>query len=351
MKNVIYVLFVLLCSSVFGAQDLNISKNSWLLSSSVYDAKLTNLNLHAGDILWKYDGEWKYYKKSTDGSSYGNMTALKSGEGFWIKSQESYTLHIPQSDKSIAPFRFGWNLVGPGNSDANLTKDETYKDVAYAWIYESGIWKYWIKNGAKQFDTVKAGSGVWIYNVSGDTLKIGDLSTPLKDGIFDKVYKSSNDSVENIWNISFKIEVKDLSNFNIGIKFLKKSSGATGEIVYSGLKLSNGKISPPNALYIKGTKGNGDSGSVYYDDSYDPSGIRANSIKLDGDILTLKLGTIMSKQTITSEETFKAVSDYNITIVPEGIEVVGGETKKLTNLVDLAHVFEGIGVSGDIEIR
>jgi hypothetical protein len=307
--------------------------------------------------IWVYkNDQWLAKSNDTltqslyDENNISKIETIKKGEGFWIKSLDDYTLEIPSnSSTSKVPLRYGWNLIG--GVDANLSSDADYKDVAYAWSYDNDTWKYWIRDGEKQFDSIKADNGAWVYNTVGDFVQVGSYQTPLANGNFDKVYKSASDSVEDIWNISFKVNVKDISNFAIGIKFLKKSSGATGEIIYAGLNLTGSQISYPKTVYIKGTKGDGTSASVHYDDSYDPDKIRTNSIELSGDILTVKLGSIMSRQTITSEDTFKAVSDYNITIVPENLEIVGGAQKELENLVDFVHTYSGTGVSGDIQIQ
>ena len=344
MKRIFCILLLFVLG--LNAQDVGVVKDKWGLAGSLYDVNVGDLNLKDGDILWKYDGSWKYYKK---GLSSSNLLSIKSGEGFWIKSLVDYTLTIPKGTKSETSLKSGWNLISPDASDINLADSDRYKSVIYAWSYEGGNWKYWIRDGEKQFDTIHVGSGAWVYN--GYAMAVGDTKTALKGGTFEKVYKSSSDSVEDIWNISFRVKVKDISNFSIGIKFLKKSSGAIGEFVYTGLKISDGKISSPSFVYMKGTKGNGDSSSTHYDDSYDPQKIRVNSVELNGDILTLRIGTIMKKQTIASESTFKARSDYNITIVPENLEIVGGSQKELKDLVDFNHIFSGVGISGDIEIQ
>ena len=346
------IVILLMFIGLLSAQDFQLSAKKWQLLGTSQDVNISALNLKDEDTLWQFnDNNWQYYKKNVNNISLTKITQLAGGSGFWIRSLNDYTLHIPDSTKKERLAKSGWNLLTPSFSDINLTKDTThYKDVSIFWTYKNGIWRYYKKNGIHQFDTLKVGNGFWAY-VTPTMLGVGETQTPIINGKFQKVYKNRSDNVNDIWNISLKIDVQNTSNFNIGVKFLKKSSGAIGEIVFLGLNIVNQKISSPEYIYIKGTKSNGDSGSTSFDSTYDPDNLRTKSITLNGDILTIKLGTIMQYQKLTDVATFKGVSNYNIVIVPEKIKVFGGKEQSLSNLVDLVHIYNGLGVSGDIEIR
>lgn len=345
-----FITFFLFVQTLF-AQTISISADKWQLIGSSSDVNVSTLSLHVGDILWRYDSAWQYYKKGYAlNLGLSEIIKINSGDGVWIKSSSDFNLTIPEGIKKEPTLKAGWNLLSPVNADINITQANQNTKVAYAWRYKNDQWDLWQKEGTKAFETVKIGEGYWVYN-SAEQVSIGSKSTDLVDGNFTKVTHLSTSLIEDIWNISFKVKLENISSFNIGIKFIKKSSGATGEFVYNGLSLQNGVLSKPSFLLMKGTKSDGTIGNNSYSDSYDPLNLRINSISLVGDVMTLKLGTIMKNQTLVSEATFKAVSDYNISIVPETLDIVGGASKSLTGISEYLLNFNGIGMSGDIAIQ
>lgn len=348
----IYIILFFIFTSVLSAQSIQLKNNEWHLIGTRNDINTSSLNLKLGDLLWKYDNsQWQYLRK---GYSYNlalsEMTSIKAGEGFWIKPSSDYNLSIPDSSFQNKTLQTGWNLLSPAVQDINLTQIYTTSQTPYAWSYENATWHLWQFDGTKAFETVKLNQGYWLY-YAAQSISIGTKQTPLSKGTFTTVTHNSTANVEDIWNISFKVTLQNITSFNIGIKFLKKSTGAYGEFIYAGLSLQNGVLTKPTYLFIKGQKGDGTTATTQFDNIYDPSNLRINSISLTGDILTLKLGTIMQNQTLAPASTFKAISDYNITIVPQTLAIVEGSSKTLTNLAGFSNTFEGIGISGDISIQ
>ena len=154
---------------------------------------------------------------------------------------------------------------------------------------------------------------------------IGKDRVALDNGNFNTVNKNRSDDVEDIWNISFKIDNKNLDNFNIGVKILKESTGATGDIVFSGLSIKNGVINSPKKIDIYGIKSNGDEGGTHFDSRYNPDNILSKSISLDGDILTIKFGTVIKQQDVVSVNSFKAISRYKIQIDSDKLNIIGAK--------------------------
>ena len=345
------------------AENVNIPIKSgmWSLVGSASDVELSSLNLADDDVIWSYkNGSW-FTNQAYEGVS--QLTSLKAGDAFWILSKTDKSLTLPVTTDNEQTFHSGWYMYSP-NQDLTVEKSFNSSNISIVWRYANGSWFAWDRAGAyakhniQKVETLRVGEGAWVL-ASGEfttsllqhPVIVGDKRITLKDGNFTKVLKSSTQSVANIWNISFEIDTKNVSNFSIGIRFIKKSSGAYGEMVYSGLSINNGVLSAPIAIDISATKSGETPKGTYFDNSYDPNGVRAKSISLVGNRLTLKLGTIMANQTLMSPDTFKKVSDYNITIVPTQIDIVGGTTKTLSNLAYLGEVYNGKGISGDIEIH
>lgn len=349
-KLFIFLFFII--SSLCAAQSVALKSNEWQLIGTRNDINTSSLNLQYGDLLWKYDSaQWQYLRKGYHYDlSLNEMTSIKAGEGFWIKPSSDYNLSMPDGILKNKTLQSGWNLLSPAIQDINLTQTYTTSQTPYAWGYENGTWKLWQLNGTKAIETIKLNQGYWLY-YAAQMINIGTQQTPLSNGTFSTVTHSSSSNVEDIWNISFKITPQNITSFNIGIKFLKKSTGAYGEFIYYGLSLQNGVLTKPSTLYIKGQKGDGTTATTQFDNTYDPNSLRVNSISLSGDILTLKLGTIMQNQTLAPASTFKGISDYNITIVPQTLAIVDGSAKTLTNLAGFTNTFSGIGISGDISIQ
>lgn len=343
-------------------ESIPLSQGQWSLLGTSAQGTLTSLGVTPDDIVWSYDaGSWFSNQES---AKVTKLNALKAGQGFWILPSNDKTLQIPEQTQSEQHFEAGWSLYSP-NQDLTVADSLNNSAVAIVWRYDGTEWYAWdsqglyASHGFKKLQTLRVGQGAWVLVKSAfDTsllkspVVVGSKRTTLVNGNFTKVLKSSSQSIEDIWNISFEIKPQqNVSNFQVAIKFIKKSSGAYGEIVYSGLSIKNGAVSAPTAIDIKGTKSNGDSGGTYFDDSYDPHNVRAKSIAYANNRLTLKLGTIMASQTLMSPNTFTQVNEYNITIVPTKIAIEGGADKTLSNLAYLGQTYNGKGIVGDIKIH
>lgn len=325
-----YLLLLLFLPYFLYSQGIDIKSGQWQLVGFSYGVTPDSLNLNDGDTIWRYDsGRWYCYVKGYDTTGKcDEIKNIKAGGGFWIHSDYNYTLNYAgdTTTKKDPDIKAGWNLVALSKSVvANQYFDNSY--TKSVWGYKDGQWMLYTPNGTvidgiATLKSVDLNQAVWV-NASKDWkyIYIGSDKTVLDHGNFQSVAKSSSDDIEDIWNISFKIDTSNISDFNIGIKFVK-SNGATGELVFTGLNIKDGKIGNPSVINIYGIKSDGTEGGTYFDSEYNPDDILSKAITLNGDILTLKFGTIMKLQTIVSESSFKAISRYDTTIDSDKLKIL-----------------------------
>lgn len=355
----ILLLFALVPVILF-SQNIDIAKDRWQLIGSTYDLNLSQLNLNSADTIWTYmDGKWFCYKQDYETSNRcSSINFIEGGRGFWIYSIFDNTLTIDETNQRGMKLKSGWNLVTLGD---NIVASDYFNDenILAVWGYKNGTWCLYTPdnitlNGVEKLTTINSNDAVWIYVKNGwieNSVFAGNFESFLNNGNFLKVEKKSSDNIENIWNISFKIDTSNLSDFKIGIKFIKESSGAVGEVVFKGLNITDGKITDPSYIIIYGEKSNEDNGETYFYSNYNPNGILSNSITLNGDLLTLKLGTIMKVQSIVDESTFKAVSKYHIVIASDKLPIKESKTVSLNSLTTYNYSFNSNGLEGYIEIK
>ena len=331
-----FLLFLLYIPYSLYSQDISIKSGQWKLVGFSYDITLNNLNLKRGDTIWTYnkDNKWYCYVKDYDVSDKCNeIENIDAFNGFWIYSNYSYNLNYSGNiaTKDEPKIKKGWNLLSFKNAINDVDRYFNNSYTISVWGYKDGKWMLYTPNHLK-FDTVlnltkvDKNQAVWVdAKEDWKYIWIGKDRAVLDNGYFNTITKKSSDNVENIWNISFKIDNKNLDSFNIGVKILKESSGATGDIVFSGLSIKNGVINSPKTINIYGIKSNKDEGGTYFDSEYNPNNILSKSISLNGDILTIKLGTIMKKQNIVSINSFKAISRYKIQIDSDKLNIIGAK--------------------------
>ncbi len=253
-----------------------------------------------------------------------------------------------------------WNLIGAQN-DINMTQYASDNNISFAFTYEDGVWKAHSKDdllsqyGYGAINTISQGKGAWVYQYSGVDINIGNDQTLLSEGNFDTVTKLSSDDIEDIWNITFPIDIStDYTDFHIGVKFYKREDDGSddiGEFVYKNISLQSGSINTPEMLAINGI-GDSGSGSTYFNAGYDPSNIRANSILLNNNQLTLKLGLVMKSQTMVKEATFKVAEDYDIVIV-SNVPIIGSSKDINITIIDQSKYdfSTSTGIEGRITIE
>jgi len=343
--------------------NIELKKGSWNLVGTPVDLNISTLNLDDLDVVWNYkDGYW-YLNK--DSRLYPKLETLKANSGFWIFPQRDHNISLVNTNTNDIVISRGWTMYSPVN-DMVIDRDLNSSNIGIVWKYINGHWSAWDPNNLylnaniPKAENLKVGQGAWVYAINDYMLnkqyvKVGNDNGVLFGGNFENISKNASDDIEDIWNISFKIDTSvDYSDFNIGVKFVKESSGAMGEIVFTGLNISNGVINNPSYIIIKGVKSDSTSGQTYFYDSYNPDDILSNSVALNNSILTLKLGTIMQKQTVTSEATFKAISNYNVKINSDKLLIDESKNISLGNLTDFdfSTNFENKnGLEGMIEIH
>jgi len=354
-----YLLFLLFSCSLY-AQSINLKKDTWRLVGFSYDIDLYQLGLDDNDTIWSYkDGNWSCYVEGYDVSdicpTIGN---IEGGSGFWIYSTNDKNITFEGTTPKEKEIKAGWNLITLSKS---ITKD--YLNNSYtkiAWKCKDDQWSYYspdniVVDGFSTLTDIEETQAIWLYAKSDwQYIYLGNSKGVLDNGNFTPVTKSSTDDIEDIWNISFKVDSSNLNDFQIGVKFVKESTGAIGELVFTGLNISDGKIDDPDYILIRGVKSDGTSGGTYFYSKYNPDNILSNAIVLNGDILTLKLGTIMKKQTLVSESSFKAISSYNIGINSDKLTIKKSKIISLGNLssFDMGDSFDNKqGIEGEIVVK
>lgn len=365
IKKSLYLL-ILICTIIKAENiNINLTANEWKLAGTPTDINISDLNLDSDDLVWHYKNEEWYV--NIFNYRYNHIETLKAGDAFWIYSKTSKTITLPESlSSNLKTVDTGWTMFSP-SFDINISDVFNNTVINSVWTYNDTNWSMWDPNNEylnisyEKADSILVGEGSWInasslYTpiVTTSTVTVGSDDTILSRGTFNNVIKSTTDTAENIWNITFPINLTDESNFKVGVKFVKESSGAVGEIVFTGLNISNGVIDDPDYIIIKGIKSDGTEGQTYFYSEYNPDSILSSAVVLDRNMLTLKLGTIMQKQTVTSDTTFKAISNYNLKINSDLL--ILKESKNIS-LGDLTNFSFGTdfdnknGIEGIIEIH
>jgi hypothetical protein len=124
--------------------------------------------------------------------------------------------------------------------------------------------------------------------------------------------RKSNDNIQAIWNLSFKVfNDKSKKSFDIGINIIKDSPLTIGNILIKGIRVDDKKIIAVDSLSIFGKKSSGSTGSIEYNSE---SNITFNSVELQDETLFVNLGYIMKNQTIVSQKSFQKKAYYDIKI-------------------------------------
>jgi hypothetical protein len=343
-------------SSVLCANELDVKSGEWNLVGATQDINLSSLGLNNGDTLWHYkNGDWYCHIEGYE-SSFNKLTSLNSGEAFWIKSIDD--INISMGTGAETALESGWNMMTPTVSDINISEYAQENDVQFAFAYQDGVWSAYSQNGITQtvgfdsLETIKPADGVWVYKTN---MSVGNDKTLLKDGVFQNVIKSSTDDVEDIWNVSFRVDITtDYEEFEIGVKFFKREDDGSddiGEFVYRNLTINSSELSNPDALFIEGT-GDSGSGGTYFYSGYNPNNMLENSIELNSDVLTLKLGLLMKNQDMVDETTFKVKEDYDIYITSNVPIIKDSKNMDIDIINPSKYDFSNSnGIEGRIEIK
>ena len=275
---------ILLDSGVYVTCDV---ESGWNFVGTPDNISSSKLNIQNEEYAWIYQNNtWEYFSKS----KIGNILA---GSAIWLyKNDYDVILFESNTIEAEATVNTGWNMVSPTQTDMDVIA-EFKPNYQVMFSYENKNWKVYAPN----FDTS-------VYD-SLDNVKIAQ-------GVWIKV---------PAFNLVLDIKAGDYSDFKIGVKFDKLSTGAYGEIV-----IHNDK------LHITGTKSNGTSGSKTFikgSDVYD------SLVNFDGDKLYLNIDDVFGIQDMVPASTFKAKSKYDIFIYSDDVSfknaVIIDEKVKLTN--------------------
>lgn len=359
MYKLLFLAFFSFSSLV--AQTLALKSDAWQLVGTRSDVNATSLNLQDSDVLWRYDNaSWQYLKKGhTLNIGLNELSSLKAGEGFWIKPTNDYNLSIPDGTFKNKTLQSGWNLLSPALLDSNLTQTYTTAQTPYAWMYENNAWKLWQFDGTKAFDTVKLGQGYWLYYAL-NTLQIGSKQTALINGNFLKVTHLASESVQNIWNLSFKIDSsKNYPSFQIAVIIEEYETDGDSDIaafVFADMNLTNNTITQPQRLYIAAIGDN-----IPFTEDYASSipGFERNKEKLlnsiayTNGIITLNLGDKMTSVPGSNADDFKTKATYKLTLVSDALTIDASQNLTITPPITLKtfSYTQKNGFIGEIEIK
>ncbi len=363
--KIFIILFISSIISFANSFTIELKKDSWNLVGTPIDLNISTLNLADLDVVWNYkDGNWSINKRYYN---YNIIDSLKAQDAFWVYSTKDNNITIQNSTTSNKVVQTGWTMYSP-TSDLSIEQSFNDNNISIVWCYEDNNWTAWDKAGLylnsniPKAQILKVGQGSWVYASSDYTpfvfeniIQIGDDTANLVNGNFENIIKSSSDNIEDIWNISFKIDtLVDYTDFHIGVKFYKREDDGSddiGEFVYRNISLNNGILTAPDFLDIKGT-GDSASGGTYFYSGYNPNDILTNSIVLNNDILTLKLGLIMKSQDMVKESTFKVVEDYDIFVTSTSPIILNYKSINIDIVNSSYYDFtESNGVEGRIEIK
>lgn len=338
----IFIQFILLLT-LLSAQNFSFSKGWHLQGSASNYSDMKSFNHDCIQSLWMFkDNRWSLYTPDStvmnsilsSTSSIDPMTKLDANDGFWLYADANCTVEL-NATLSTDTFILanGWNLKGTVHGYGSMDLFN-HPDINTIWKYSDSKWSIYspsedlsslIANNQnlESLITLEAYDGFWIHAKKAMTISDQDY-IPITNGTFADILKSTTDNVEDIWNLSFKVDIKDVSSLKLAVLITKENT-AYGQIIYDGLSIISSKINSPSLLLIHGKKSTGEEAEADFSNSYDPQNVRSNSISLDNDILTLKLGDIMLKQTATSASSFTAATTYKVQIVLDTLDIVNSK--------------------------
>jgi hypothetical protein len=138
-------------------------------------------NKNGIETIWKWSGSsWEIYSPIAAISqliaSYKISSAkdIKSGEGFWINSDEAFSVDINGSEEyGVETLKIvtGWNLLGAG-SNIDITDLSNIENIKTVWKWNGSNWQIWspvevIDNliniyKIETITTIEQGEGFWV---------------------------------------------------------------------------------------------------------------------------------------------------------------------------------------------
>lgn len=343
MNHFIYTLsLVFLFVSTSIAQTLTLTQGWHLKGTQIAYTDMNAFNQTCVKDVWRYNSDsssWSVYSPDSDvvtnwttkHVSISPLSSLSSNDGFWLDLNASCSIEMLDTNNSqTIQLSKGWQLRGSSIGFTSMNNfNKPYIDIV--WTYSDSLWSAYspdlsvaaLLNANSTYGNltvINPNDGFWLRaNTDGNLTTINENFISISDGNFSTINKLATNSVQDIWNLSFQVQLQNISNLQIAV-LITKENGAYGQIVYDGLTINNSTITPPNKLLIHGKNSTATEGEVEYTASWTQSSIREDSISLNDNILTLKLGEIMNKQTVVTTSSFTAQSAYSIQIVINGID-------------------------------
>jgi len=155
----------------------------------------------------------------------------------------------------------------------------------------------------------------------------------LNNGYFSRQVKTTN-TIEDIWNFTFKINNKSEEPFDLAVK-ISKESGAFGTIVFNNNQLINNTFSSAKTMSVYFKSSTGSSLSKTYD------GVRfmpiENSIDIYENYLLINFANIMLSDDFNEYlEKFTAQGNYKVEIfIKGGLSILNDQTLSSTKEVEI----------------
>jgi len=235
-------------STLNASQSISIEKG-WNLIGTSQDIDVSQLD--STRIAWAWDNNWSVKDFSNSSSSelskYNTLSTIKSGDGFWVYSDNVQTLSLdgtPPQDTKLS-IKKGWQLKSiKDNSSLLLDSFKEDDNITSVWGYKNNKWQLYLPNITKLNETIASssnaieklssieyGQGFWVNSgsdisdiIASATLITGSINL---EGLEDSTTSSGNakilyNTLETPPTIPALVQVYDTSDTNYEEPLLKE---------------------------------------------------------------------------------------------------------------------------------
>ncbi len=164
--------------------------------------------------VWAYqENSWKanYLQAIGDLSNYPALLNLKNNEGFWIRTQQSGNITLPDVNFKTPPpigmhIKEGWHMYGYDSDIAPISFNNSH--IKIVWQYDTSLnkWKAYSPHseivnilalmGIHKIDSIKNSEGFWVYSDTNIEQNITLPQSPhLKDTSLNLLSNATQDSI------------------------------------------------------------------------------------------------------------------------------------------------------------
>lgn len=330
-ENRMYILFLLSIFLSFVKLNAMELSSGWNLVGSSKNMVNIQDTFANAQLIWQYK-DTKWLAVSPDGSAtqalenagFETFTSVNAGDAFWVKVNESTVVNmegLQEFDTSI-DIVAGWNLI---SLKTQATYDLEYylndMDIAIIWKYTDNVWfahstSSEITNvlnevNHERIKTLKDGEGFWLYATKDFTI---DFTTPKLLRI-----KNTSDTLEEIWNIELDIpQNQNVTNFDLAIHMVKRSSQTIGNFIVRGLSIQNNEITSIESVNVFALKTTGTAVETAYSSYHS---IAKSAVSIVEGKLFFNLGSIIGLQDADTIEKFKSVAEYDVDIYASNLDI------------------------------